>query len=896
MFKLSPVLLSASLLILTSPMFGQYYVASTVAGNGQVQIQGLGGPAVSATLISPRWVATDTAGNVFVSDNYYHQVFRVNAAGTITLVAGTGLQGFSGDGGTATQAQLDGPAGLAVDTAGNLFIADSANGRIRKVTAAGVISTVASIPSPNGLAVDGTGILYVSQSGLHTIRQVRPDGTNSIYAGTGTAGFLGDLGLATAARLFEPTGVKLDAAGNLFFADTQNRRVRKITPQGIITTVAGNGALANTGDGGLATAAPMGAVFDIAIDANNVLYIADGNFARVRVVNGAGIISPFAGGGTALTDGPAAQAGLTGLSGIAVDNGGNLVMAVNALRQVRRITGLQVTSIAGVRPTGTTGDNVQATSAPLLGPSGIAADASGNVHVSDSPDSRVRKISPAGIITTAAGSGIFGTQDGTVAAGAEIGAPRGLVFDAAGNLLIVSGASAAIRKVTPLGVVSTVAGGNGPGFSGDGGAATAALLSNPTGVAVDATGNIFVADTNNHRIRRVDAASGIITTVAGSGTAGFAGDDGPAIAAQLFSPRGVAFDRSGNLHIADTGNNRVRKVSGGSITTVAGTGALGFSGDGGPATQAVIAATAVAFDSAGNLFIIGSARVRKVDASSGIISTIAGKGDLAFGGDGGLATNASFDGMVAAAVDASGNVYIADAGNWRVRKLTPAQIVAEGVANGGTLKAGAVAPGEIISIFGFDLGPASPLGVQLDGAGKVATQVGGTQVFFDGVAAPLLYVSPGQVNAVVPYGVTGATTQVKVVYQGKTTNTVTLPVVASSPGIFAITNQDARLNTASNPAAAGSVLILYATGEGQTSPAGVDGNVANSVFPKPILPVTVQIGGRAGEVLYAGAAPGFVSGVLQVNVRIPAGVTGTAALQLKIGNATTPTGINVTVR
>ncbi len=860
--------LAAVGLALFAPLtYGQYYVASTVAGNGQVQFQGAGGPALSASLISPRNVAVDAAGNIFVGDTYYHQVFRINAAGTIAVVAGTGKQGFSGDGGPATLAQLDTPAGMVVDAAGNLFIADSANGRIRKVTPEGNISTVAAISGPTGIAVDPAGILYVSQIASNTVRRVLLDGTSSVLAGTGTAGYFADGGPATLAGLFQPSGVELDAAGNLFVADSGNRRVRKITPQGIISTVAGNGAAGVTGDGGPATAASLDGPADLAISKDNTLYISDGASGRVRSVNGDGVISRVT------------ASGFGGLSGIAVDNQGNVFIGVNASRQVMKIAGQNVTAIAGIVPSRVAGDNVPATSTSLLVPFGVAVDATGTLYLSDSADNRIRKVSDAGIISTVAGSGIYGGTNGSVAV-AEIGAPRGLTFDPLGNLFTATGLFN-VRKVTPSGVVSTIA----------------ANLFNPIAVASDSTGNIFIADTNNNRIRRMDVASGVLSTIAGGDAAEFSGDNGPATAARLFQPRGVAFDRSGNLYIADTGNNRVRKIAvNGIITTVAGTGTPGFSGDGGLATLANVGANAVAVDAAGNLYILGSSRVRKVGASTGVISTIAGNGIAAFAGDGGLATNASFDTMTALAVDASGNAYTADSGNWRIRKLTPAQIVAEGVANAGSLRAGGVAPGEIVSIFGFDLGPAAPAGVALDGNGKVATQVAGTQVFFDGVPAPLLYVSSGQVNAVVPYSVGGASTQLRVVYQGKPTNTITLPVVASSPGIFAITNQDGSVNTVSSPAAAGSVLVLYATGEGQTNPAGVDGNVANSVFPKPILPVTVRIGGRDGEVQYAGAAPGFVSGVLQVNVKIPAGVSGTVALQLRIGDAATPTGINVTVR
>jgi uncharacterized protein (TIGR03437 family) len=228
------------------------------------------------------------------------------------------------------------------------------------------------------------------------------------------------------------------------------------------------------------------------------------------------------------------------------------------------------------------------------------------------------------------------------------------------------------------------------------------------------------------------------------------------------------------------------------------------------------------------------------------------------------------------------------------------QIVKEGVANGATLAAGGVAPGEIVTIYGgpgIALGPAAGAGLALDASGKVATQIGGIQALFDGVAAPLTYVNGSQINAVVPYSVAGkATTQLQVMIQGKPTNTVTLPVVASSPGVFAITNQDGTVNSAGNPSAAAGVLVIYATGEGKGTPEVADGTVNASVFPKPLLPVTVQIGGQNTTVQYAGAAPGFVAGVLQVNVQIPAGLNGTVPLKLQIGDASTPAGLTISVR
>ncbi len=895
----------------------QFYNISTVAGIGRLPFSDGGGAAINAHLIQPRFAAADTAGNVFFSDSYYNQVFQISAAGTITVYAGTGQSGFGGDGGPATAAQISNPQGLAVDSAGNLYIAEFGNSRVRKVTPGGTISTVAgngqtslsgdggsatsaAVGNPAGVAIDAAGSLYVSQPNANAIRMVSSAGTISTLAGTGAAGYSGDGLQATAAMLFAPQGLTVDAAGNVYVADWQNNRIRKITPQGVITTVAGNGKNGFSGDGQQATAASLFFPLDVKTDSNGNLYVADASNGRVRLVNSSGVISTFAGGGGSFQDGAPGQAGLLGLTGVAIDSKGNVIITLSALRQVRRVTQQAITTIAGVLPSATGGDNVLATTAPLLDPYGVAADATGNLYIADQIDNRIRRVSAGtGIITTVAGNGLDrSTGDGGPAIRAEIGVPRGLSLDPAGNLYIASGAGTVIRRIAPDGTIATAAGSGTAGFSGDGGIATSAQLLGPVDAVGDAAGNVYIADSNNNRIRLV-SPSKVITTFAGTGVAGYSGDNGPAASAQVFLPRQLALDSKGNLYVTDTYNNRIRKITPtGTITTVAGTGVGGFAGDGGAATDAQLSLpTSVAVDSSGNLYIGSAARIRKVDASTGTIALIAGTGTAGFSGDGGLATLATINQSQNITLDGSGNVYFTDEGNSRVRKLTPAQIVREGVANGGSHTAGAVAPGEVITIFGFNLGPVTAAGLQLDANGRVATQLAGTQVLFDGVPAPLLLVASGQVNTVVPYGVAGQTsTQLQVVAQGKPTNVVTLPVAASSPGLAAITNQDGSVNSQSSPAAAESALAMYGTGEGQTNPPGVDGNVATSVFPKPVLPVSVQIGGRAASIPYVGAAPGFVSGVLQLNVQIPVGVTGAVPLQLQIGDATLPSPLTVFVR
>jgi len=344
-------------------------------------------------------------------------------------------------------------------------------------------------------------------------------------------------------------------------------------------------------------------------------------------------------------------------------------------------------------------------------------------------------------------------------------------------------------------VITTMAGNGVAGFSGDNGPATSAQLNSAAqslSVAVDSAGNLYIADSLNNRIRKV--SNGVITTVAGSGTLGFNGDNGPATSAQLSNPLSVAVDSGGNLYIADSGNRRVRKVSNGVITTVAGSGTLGFNGDNGPALSASFGdIRGIAVDSAGNLYIAdsGYSSIRKV--SNGVITTSAGNGTPGFGGDNGPATSAQLNEPRGVAVDSAGNVYIADMSNNRIRVLTPAASgptasspAINAITNAASGLGGPIAPGEIVVLYGSGLGPAQLSSASVGSDGFYDTALAGTRVQFDGIAAPMLYTSATQLAAIVPYEVTGASTQVTVTYQGQTSASATLTLAGSAPGLFTI--------------------------------------------------------------------------------------------------------------
>ena len=627
-------------------------------------------------------MAVDGAGNLYIADFNNHRIRKVNSAGVISTVAGTGTAGFSGDGGAATSAQLRNPQDVVLDAAGNLYIVDTGDHRIRKVNSAGVISTVAGsgtsgfsgdggaataaqLNQPRGVALDGTGNLYIADWANHRIRKVDVSSGNiSTVAGTGTAGFSGDGGAATSAQLDNPYGVAVDGASNLYIADGGNHRIRKVNSSGNISTVAGTGTAGFSGDGGAATSAQLDNPYVVALDGAGNLYIADGGNHRIRKVNSAGVISTVAGSGAQGFggDGGAATAALLNFPiDVAPDALGNLYIAEWVNNRIRKVdSDGNITTVAGREQ--------------LSNPQSVALDGAGNLYIADTGDHRIHKVDSAGVISTVAGSGTAGfSGDSSAATAAQLNTPADVAPDGAGNLYITDRGNERIRKVDSAGVISTVAGSGTAGFSGDGGAATAAQLNEPYGVAVDSSGNLYIAEWNNNRIRKVDSA-GVISTVAGTGTAGYSGDGGAATAAQLSNPQDVALDAAGNLYIADVNNNRIRKVnSAGVISTVAGTGTAGFSGDGGAATSAQLHwPRGVALDGAGNLYIVdnNNHRIRKVD-SSGSISTVAGTGTAGYSGDGGAATSAQLSNPRGVALDGAGNLYIADTSNNRIRKVGP---------------------------------------------------------------------------------------------------------------------------------------------------------------------------------------------------------------------------------
>jgi uncharacterized protein (TIGR03437 family) len=905
----------------------QQYTVTTVAG-GAPPATPLA--AASTSIGQPRKLLVQGNNLYFSAGN---SVYKMDSSGTMTLIAGNSRAGFSGDGGPAVNAQLNSPGGMAFDSNGNLYIADSLNNRVRMVSPSGMISTFAgdggvSVPgfwgdggpavnaqihSPVAVRVDANGNVYIVASADNTIRMVDVYGNISIYAGEGYRGYYGDFGLngsagfANVAGITAPQDMWINSDGSVLIADTGNACIRKVAADGIISTISGTGNTAAIASGdGVATTLSMISPTGVTADSSGNIYVSELGTNRIRKIDTSGNITTAIGDGIlgyAGDGGPANKVEMNQPTAVAIDGSGNIYFADSNNNRVRKLGGSNVTTVAGNGQLSHSGDGLAATLAQLNAPQGVAVDPSGNFYIADTVNNVVRKVGTNGVIANFAGNGSVGSSgDGSAANSAQLNGPQGVAVDSAGNVYIADSMNNKVRKVDTNGNISTFA--------------SSAQFNTPFGVTVDSTGNVYVAEFVGNRVRKVTSDGATVTTIAGTGTAGYAGDGGPATSAMLNGPRGVAIDSVGNVYIADSANNRVRKLSSPNngvfrIDTIAGNGIAGYDTDGVLATSTQVGnPTGVAVDSIGNLYIAdGSLRIRKVFLS-GIINTIAGSANRGYAGDGSLATNASLNSPTALAINSAGTLWFTDTNNNAVRQLqaTGSGITAAALTNGATNQVGAISPGEVIVIYGSGIGPTQLVTYQPGSGGQVPTSTGGTSVFFNGSAAPVLYSSATQVAALVPYNISGSLAQMYVQYQSQTSAPLNLSVATMTPAVFtlngsgsgqaaAINNTDGSINGPAKPAKAGDYVQVYITGVGQTNPPGVDGSINAVPLPQVQTTVTATVAGKAANVNYAGGAPGLVAGVIQVNVQIPSGVSagGAVPLVLTVGTSNTQSGVTIAV-
>jgi uncharacterized protein (TIGR03437 family) len=546
-----------------------------------------------------------------------------------------------------------------------------------------------------------------------------------------------------------------------------------------------------------------------------------------------------------------------------------------------------INTIAGNGTASFGGDGGLATAASLNLPVFVATDHAGNIYVVDQSNNRIRKIDANGIIRTLAGNGVQGyAGDGGPAISAELSAPTGVFADGSGNVFIADVGNNRIRMVNALGTITTVAGSGQRGYSGDGGPATAASFYNPVRAVVDPGGNIYVADQSNHVVRKIDTAHNI-STFAGTGSAGFSGDGGQAASAQLNNPTAVAIDGAGNVYISDQFNQRIRRVNtSGVISTVAGNGTAGFAGDGGLAINAALNYPGgLITDSAGIVYFADDVnfRVRAI-AADGTINTVAGNGTQGFSGDAGDATLASLNGEFGVAITPAGDLLIADSANNRVRSVkglssvVPSFITAS-VTNAASFAQGGSA-GALATIFGTHLS-INVQGIVGAGSTPLPIHLSGTSVKFNNFDAPIVAVvnvnGQEQINLQIPWELEGQSSATVTINNGLQQSAgVSVTLSPEQPGVFAvgggngaIEHANGQLVTSANPAAPGETVVVFANGLGAVTPAGVTGSPATaSPVQKTVASPAVTIAGKPAVVSFSGLTPFFV-GLNQINVAVP---------------------------
>jgi uncharacterized protein (TIGR03437 family) len=827
---------------------GVGYQISTLAGSNWV---GDNGAATLALLTQAEGIAADSAGNLYLADSAQNRIRKITRAGVITTFAGTGIAGFSGDGGPAASAQFNSPYGMVFDGMGDLYVADLGNSRVRMIAANGTVSTVAgggSLPpgganegsaatmvalaAPRNVTLDRSGALYFSDFTAQRVYRVAvgasgvavgASGALTTIAGTGSQGLSGDDGPANHAQLSYPAGLAFDRTGVLYIADSQNHLIRKVAA-GIISSVAR--AIIPTG---------------LAVDPFGTLYAADPGSGRLLAFPASGAASAFAVSALDLT---------FGSDGYLYASQGSTAIRVS-------FTGASTVVAGG--GSFASGDQGPANNALLQHPSGVAADTLGNIYIADRDNHRIRKVAPDGIISTVAGTGDTGTAgtgdgDGGVATQAQLHSPSSVTVDAKGNLYIADTGHGRVRQVTPAGIIHAVS------FPG---------LISPVYALADSTGNLYVSDTGLGAIVSITPLGAISS-----------------LADQLNSPGGFAFDPGGNLYFTETGAGRVRRRdTAGNLTTLA-------AGIWSAPHGIAISGAPLNIDAPQNIFVSDSGleRILCID-SSGIVTTVAGTGALGFSGDGAGAAAAELNSPWGLAIDSQGDIYTADLNNNRVRRLTPAPnavaapLVLVSAVNAASFEVGPVAPGMLLDLLRTGLTAADAPNVQVlfltSSVNTPPAQIPAQ------ISAQILSVDSGAVVVVVPPQIDVAgNVAIQVLNNTAQIAQITAVVAAAAPGLFTnsagqamAVNEDGTLNSATNPAARGSIVVLYGTGQ------GISG-----------LPVAVTVGGNAANVLYSGPVAGY-PGLWQLNVQMPAGyiAPGTMAVIVNVGGASSQPGVFLTL-
>jgi hypothetical protein len=644
------------------------YTFSTLAGTAGTVVNSQDGTGTAAQFDAPRALAVDSAGNIYVGDTGNHTIRKITPSGTVTTLAGQAGSGSRADG-TGTAARFHEPFGIAVDSGGTLYVADAANNAIRKVTAAGVVTTFAGgtaagttdgtgtaarFDEPRGVAVDSTGTVYVADYNNHLIRKITSAGVVTTLAGAADAPGSAD-GTGTAASFRGPMGIAVSSSGVVYVADTGNRAIRRISSDGVVSTLTLSGSTLSE---------PRG----VAVDSAGVLYVADYGSHTIRRVTSSGAVTTLAGevATPGTTDGSSTSARLHYPSAVAISTAGVVYIADTDNDTIRAVTGSTVTTVAGTAGRTSSVDGAGA-AARFEDPFATAVDATGVVYVADSAAHVIRRITPAGEVTTYAGSpGSFGSADG-VGSAARFYSPFGVAVDSTGIVYVADSLNGTVRKIDLGGAVTTLAGRAGARGSTDGPGSTA-RFSQPFGIAVDANGTVYVSDATNSNLRAITAA-GVVSTLAG--TAGSPGSaDGTGTAARFTVSYAVAVDGAGTVYVVDHGNHTIRKVTAtGVVTTLAGTaGSAGNTDASGSAARFRYPSGITAMRD-GTLFVADTDNqaIRQI-SSAGVVTTVGGNGSP--GSTEGAGTAARFYNPKGVAVDAAGHLYVADRGNRTVRKGT----------------------------------------------------------------------------------------------------------------------------------------------------------------------------------------------------------------------------------